>query len=72
MTLERAAKDYKAYLALLKIFGIPYPVPDEHREALDARIAHAYESIQAKTSRLPARCRRVVVRIIEESKGVTE
>ena len=65
MTLERAAKDYKAYLSLLKIFDIPYPVPEEYREALDARIEYSYKSIKAKTSRLPARCRRVIVQIVE-------
>ena len=65
MTLERAAKDYKAYLSLLKIFGIPYPVPEERRAKLDARIAEEAERVKAKVSRLPARCRRVLRQLVE-------
>ena len=65
MTLERAAKDYKAYLSLLKIFGIPYPVPEDRRAELDRRIAEEVERVKAKTSRLPARCRRVLLQLAE-------
>lgn len=64
MTLERAAKDYKAYLSLLKIFDIPYPVPEDRRAELDRRIAEEAERVKAKVSRLPARCRRVLLQIV--------
>ena len=65
MTLERAAKDYKAYLSLLKIFDIPCPVPEERRAELDAMIAEEAGRVKAKTSRLPARCRRVLLQLVE-------
>ena len=65
MTLERAAKDYKAYLSLLKIFDIPYPVPWDRRADLDRRIAEEAERVKAKVSRLPARCRRVLLQLVE-------
>ena len=65
MTLERAAKDYKAYLSLLKIFDIPYPVPEDRRAELDAKISEETGRVKAKISRLPARCRRVLLQLVE-------
>ena len=65
MTLERAAKDYKAYLSLLKIFDIPYPVPEDRRAELDRKITEEAGRVKARVSRLPARCRRVLLQLVE-------
>ena len=65
MTLERAAKDYKAYLSLLKIFDVPYPVPEDRRAELDTKITEEAERVKAKISRLPARCRRVLLQLVD-------